>query len=411
MKILALQKLKSYLPVLALIIFFVPGLSCAESSTLVSTLVIDEFRTRSESDVSDEYIAIANYGDVAMPLSGYVVSKMTPSSSGFGTPIYTFSDFSLGASEKIVLAHADYNGTATLADSNNVIVLHTDSAVIDSVAYGEKVLPYTEVSALDDPARGVAYKRVNNPELGNNRLDFEPYFPPLPIDPNAAKLVISEVLPNPETGDEWFELYNPTSQNISLENLKICDALGRRHCYRFAADSFITAESYQAYEQPITKITLNNDGDWLELYDGNGELITTSGENYGEADNGISLSLFGSKYEWTATPTPGEQNIYTDTIEIEEKTTSKTKKSTAKKTSSASVPAVTVEKTEEAQDVVVAEETAQTLGAETKAAVNNSVLGWVLIGLAISLIVGYICWAYGKIIYNKIKSRDDSARF
>jgi hypothetical protein len=49
-----------------------------------------------------------------------------------------------------------------------------------------------------------------------------------------------------------------------------------------------------------------------------------------------------------------------------------------------------------------------------KALVDRKVLGWVLIGLAILLVVGYTLWyfrSYAEDIYDKIRPGDDSAWF
>jgi len=292
--------------------------------------------------------------------------------------------------------------------------------MLDAVGYGKLEYANYKGTALATPAVGVAYKRIG--VSGDNSKDFLPFIPVIPPDLNADKLVISELLPNPQTGEEWFELYNPTNLDVSLANLKICDVLGARHCYFFEKTDTLLANSYKIYLQSRTKITLNNSGDWLELYDTADNLLTDSGGDYGAADKGISLSLFGSEYRWTKTLTPAVTNVFTDTIEVEvdtvptAKTTSKSKVVTATKKTIAATTLPAPGQIQDAEaDVKAADTTSAPVTASTiVAVVGRKQLGWGLIGLAILLVLGYICWYfrdYAKEIYDKIRHRDDSARF
>lgn len=411
-------KLKLSILVLLVAIFLGPTVCMA---TGPSTVVIDEFRTRLGDDIKDEYIVVANYGSTTASLNGYTLKKKTASADSKPGLIYSFDDFELKPFEKVMISYSEYNGSETLADVNNIIILYDNSTnIVDCVAYGTVNFAFIEGTALLNPAKGVPYKRVNNPEINDNSHDFEQYLPSLPIDVNADKLVISELLPSPDEGSEWFELYNPTNLDISLANLKICDALGSRHCYFFDGSDIISAGKYKTYTQTVTKITLNNTGDWLELYDTADNILTDSGGNFGSADKGISLALFGSDYRWTATLTPDAQNIFTDIVEVEGESTPKPKisksKITAKKKTIATASSdndTDVEDIEQEGEVKGAE-TENNVGTDQKALFNRKTVGWGLIGLAILLVVSYTLWYfrdYAKNFYHKIIRRDDSARF
>jgi len=403
--------------------------------------VIDEFRTRSFELINDEYVVLANYGNISVDLNEYCLYKKAPGTiKNPSKPelLYRFDKYTLLPGQKVILGgtdysgtgYLDYNGTASLADSNNVIILYNNyydkgGIIVDSVTYGSVIFSDVEGSPLGILSKGVAYKRTNIPEVNDNSLDFSPFFPTLPTDLNADKLVISELLPSPATGEEWFELYNPTNLDVSMANLKICDAptaSRSRRCYPFAKDEKLTGNSYKIFPQSLTKITLNNTGDWLELYDTADNLLTDSGGDYGAADKGISLSLFGSEYRWTKALTPAATNVFTDTIELEvdtvptAKTTSKSKVVTATKKTIAATTLPAPGQIQDAEaDVKAANTTSAPVTASTiVAVVGRKQLGWGLIGLAILLVLGYICWYfrdYAKEIYDKIRHRDDSARF
>jgi hypothetical protein len=420
MNISPIQKLKMIVLGLTAIAVFTPILTVAAPSTLV----IDEFRIYGENS-NDEYLVIANYGSMAVNLNGYRLVKRAKSTSDYKL-IDNFGDYTMYPNQRIVVAHQKYTGardftfflgtTSTIADNNSIFLLAPDKSIVDLVGYGDAV--YYEGAPAPAPEAGEVYARVNGKDTDNNSTDFVLRKTAEVIDLNADKLLISELLPNPDVGEEWFELYNPTNLPISLENLKICDVLGSKHCYFFEDSDDIAAGSYKIYKQSATKITLNNTGDSLELYDVSDNLLTDTGGDYGEADKGVSFSLFGSEYMWTKAVTPSEQNIFVDIIETEPEDTDsvvKTVKSRKVATSSKiTTPKVKEIGSEESGEAVKAAETKKVAAATQTVFIDKKTIGWALIGLAILLVVGYTLWYfrdYAKDIYNKIRHRDDSARF
>lgn len=402
-----------------------------------STLVIGEFRIDGIGGEKDEYVVIANYGEASLDISQYALTLKT----GNTTYAYLYRFLPgrmIQANEKIRICqnvvtgdsscNLFYSGSAPPQMEEDGVLALVDLANkklnVDVVGYGAAGCWESgcEKFPLDTPVRNALYRRINGKDTDASSQDFELLIPRIEIGLNVDKLVISELLPSPASGEEWFELYNPTNLNVSLANLKICDALGARHCYFFDKSDLLTGGSYKIYAQSVTKITLNNTGDWLELYDASDNLLADSGGNYGVADKGISLSLFGSEYKWTTTLTPNAQNVFTDTIEVEadvaipKAKTSKSKVTTAaKKTVAAStIGANDTEMVQEAQAQVKAAETQKDPIATLKAVIGRKELGYLLIGLAILLVIGYIGWYfrdYAKNIYHKIRPRDDSTRF
>lgn len=428
MKFSALQKLNISILVLAICIIFTPKLSFAGS--LPSTFVIDEFMVTGPKGepATSEYVVLANYGTEGVVLDGYFLSRRVNPDDTSNTLFNKFVDFTLAPGKRIIVAHNDYSGlrdfnystsSYSLSSNHTILLIAPDGkTVIDMVELG-KSSPIT--NPFPAPLAGQVYARINGADTGIYTEDFklQGVDELVTKDTNADKLIISELLPSPSTGEEWFELYNPTNLTISLMNLKICDVMGSTHCYHFGENDVLSANSYKTYLQSMTKITMNNSGDWLELYDLSDNLITDSGGNYVEADKGISLSLFGNEYRWTKTPTPATENIFNDIIEIEDEPVVKAKKTKSKVVTATKKNVITstsdegeTPATDEAE--VMAAETTNPVVAVKKAFINNKVLGWGLIGLAILLLLSYTLWYfrdYAKNIYDKIRHRDDSARF
>ncbi|MFH1875254.1 MAG: lamin tail domain-containing protein [Pseudomonadota bacterium] len=123
---------------------------------------------------------------------------------------------------------------------------------------------------------------------------------------------INEVVAVPASGEkEWVELYNATQQAIDLTGWQLIEGAGKS-TELFGA---VSAQGYVVFD----KSALNNGGDIVILQDLTGKVIDQM--SYGDWDDGAlsdnapvaeqgeSVALFSEKYEVTAEPTPGIQNI------------------------------------------------------------------------------------------------------
>ena len=379
-----------------------------------SRLVIDEFKISSEGNLDDEYIILANYGTKSIDLNDYLLSKVTY--KGGDDELFSFKGIYIDSNEKILLAHPEYSGERNyeyheysgLIAPNNIIILYdANGIIVDAVAFGkfyegvlEGVLGY-ETLPLANPETGEIYRRINGVDTNNNLDDFEKVVQKALIDINADKILITEMLPNPEDGVEWFELYNPTNIEISLSGLKICDGAGRTHCYSFGKNDFLAPFEYKTYEQSITKITLNNDGDWLELYGDEEAAISSSNENFGESDKDNSFALFGSMWMWTSTPTKALANVFTDIIEIEpvkavKKSVKKISIASKKVTSTTNTTKSSEEQTDSqssvSNDTEVKGDIVSASDQIKKNKISQETVGYCIMGLAIAVLLGYTLW-------------------
>ena len=122
-------------------------------------------------------------------------------------------------------------------------------------------------------------------------------------------VVINELIPSPTGKDEeeeWFELKNISNQEIDISNWKIQDIIGSVKTYIFPEGTKIKAQSYLILTRPISKITLNNSGDGLQLIQPDNNVIDAV--SYKKAPTGASYSLISDKWTWTDQLTPGEEN-------------------------------------------------------------------------------------------------------
>lgn len=134
-------------------------------------------------------------------------------------------------------------------------------------------------------------------------------------------IFINEILPSPTGPDEteeWIEIFNSTNSGVDLSGWRIQDTKGKTKTYTFPKDTKISSQGFLVLKRPETKITLNNDGDGLNLILPDGKIIDSV--NFGKAPQGQSYnrtplendSLTGQAetgWVWTENLTPGSQNI------------------------------------------------------------------------------------------------------
>jgi hypothetical protein len=123
-------------------------------------------------------------------------------------------------------------------------------------------------------------------------------------------VVVNEILPSPEgpdETDEWFEILNQNNFEVDLSGWKIKDSAGKTADYIFPSGTKISAAKFLVLTRPTTKITLNNDGDSLNLIRPDGSIADSV--SYEKAPLGHSYSKAKEEWIWSETLTPGSANI------------------------------------------------------------------------------------------------------
>ncbi len=138
------------------------------------------------------------------------------------------------------------------------------------------------------------------------------------IKADSPSIIINELFPDPaspqtDSQDEFIELYNPNDFPVDISEWVLKDNFVGKPVHNFTISFGTTIEPYgfRVFYSHETPISLNNDGDIVELYNSSGELIDNS-ESYNKAKTGQSYSFDGGSWFWTETPTPETQNIIDD---------------------------------------------------------------------------------------------------
>lgn len=334
--------------VLALVIIFtlaavfVPQVSHAADPHVV----INAFQI-SGAKSTDEFVELFNPTENKINLSGWRLSKKTSSGTVY-TLLTTFPSIEIESGNFVVVAHQDFSGSSDLFYStsssiaeDNTIVLYSDAGktVVDKVGFGKA--GDFEGTAVANPAVGEIIKRKQNGvDTDNNAADFEKETEPPPDVGNpaaSANVFITELMPNPtgsDTDGEWIELYNGGA-TIDLGGYILQDKIGSQKKYIISVGTKLENGKYVIFDSKTTGISLNNDGDIVELISPSGDLLDDSGASYGNAKEGYSYAYDGEQWVWTKTPTAGAQNLITTDEDTAKKAVTNKKTSKARKTAAA----------------------------------------------------------------------------
>lgn len=129
----------------------------------------------------------------------------------------------------------------------------------------------------------------------------------------SAEIIINEIMPNPSTGQEWIELYNNSTQDASLSGYLLEDQLTSPSIIYEFSNEVILGNQYLVID--LISMKLNNSGDGVLLYDGDGDIIDET--SYINAPSDLSWSRLGdnsfefleptrnlANLELVSTPTP-----------------------------------------------------------------------------------------------------------
>lgn len=322
-------------------------------------LVINSYKISGETS-TDEFIEIYNPTPNGVELAGWRLSRKTSSGSLYNL-LTTFPSYFLEPGKSVFVAHKNttekkdlpYSTATSLADDNTIILFADQGkTIVDKVGFG-RAGDFEEKPAPNPRAGEIYERKIRGEDTGNNLADF--VLPVVTQDPvteteenNDQKVFITEIMPNPrgtDTGNEWIEIYNP-GEKLNLVGVSLSDREGSVKKYTFP-EKYIEKESYLVLYSRETGISLNNDTDSVEIADRAGKLLDDT-DSYDSAKEGVSFAHDGEKWNWSETPTPGSENIITQTPEKEAEaksvktakaktpklTTSKVKKPAAKKSTS-----------------------------------------------------------------------------
>lgn len=270
-----------------------------------------------------------------VPLKGFFL--IAPNND-YGTSIGADATYSVTSGNKLVDNGGVYISTSTTANVN----------IIDKVGWGSQpVGGYEEMPYNPSIPVGQSIKREpDGHDTDNNGNDFviageENAGENVPSNNNGSSIngvYINELMPDPaspksDTVDEWIELYNDSDTRVDLSGAILKDTVGVVFEYVIPGGTFIDSKRYAVFYRSATNITLNNDGDSVELLDRSKALVGET-PNYGKTRSGDAFALFPDGWEWTNVPTPSAENKFGGTNSESE--TSSGGKTANKKTSKTS---------------------------------------------------------------------------
>lgn len=289
------------------------------------------------SDVG-ELIELQNLSDVPLSLAGF--SLRYTNSSGKKVTIYEFAEGSLMTGETLLLryykspeqADADLNYRISLAMSAGPLELIAEGTVIDSVCWtgkGACAKPFKSASPttlVRDLLTGdFVHQESYTPDFDPSTPSY--YAPPVepeedPSDaeslgsPQCFALEFSEIYSYyaSDQSEQFIELYNPTSSEISLDG---CQLRYKKKLYDLSG--MIAPEGYFAF-YPGEKFSLTKNPSstvLIELIDADGTVAEEVSYSK-DQKKGTAYALVydeGGRESWLQTYaiTPGQANIYQPT--------------------------------------------------------------------------------------------------
>jgi len=133
---------------------------------------------------------------------------------------------------------------------------------------------------------------------------------------STSDVFINEILPSPEGPDaeeEWIEIFNNNDFEVDLSDWEIKDIAGKTKVYTFPENTKIAIKEFFVLKRPVSKITLNNDGDGVNFVRPDGKIVDEI--SYDRAPEGQSYNRTNSGWVWNSDLTPGAQNTVPTEIE------------------------------------------------------------------------------------------------
>jgi hypothetical protein len=295
---------------------------------------------------NDEWIELYNNTDQAINLDGWILkaSDGTPNIALAGNlPAKGFFILERTDDDTLLGILADQIYTGALGNSGEDLKLYDNSGnLIDQVDSssgwfsGDNSTKQTmerinsKVSGNDASNWQTSQNPGGTPKVANNIVAVEEVKPKEELPEQQLKteedtqpqilkeetknypigILINEILPSPKGSDEteeWIEIFNQNDFEVDLSGWKIFDTAGKTTTFIFPAETKISAKGFLVLSRPTTKITLNNDGDTLNLIQPNNN--TVDKVSFEKAPIGQSYNRLGNSWTWSDALTPGAENV------------------------------------------------------------------------------------------------------
>lgn len=197
----------------------------------------------------------------------------------------TLEDITVNPNEYFII----YPSFSLNQSDEEVILLNSQGEIVDQMSY-EETKEDKSWARIPDGIGGWVLEEPS-PEKTNTQ------------PPTEYNIIISEIYPSPETGEnEWIELYNNSENTVDISNWTIEDTTNKHTI----VDLYISPFSYIVIEN--LSITLNNSGDSIQIKDPDNNLAHAL--DYEETTKGQSVIWNDGQPIHTRAVTKGAKNLY-----------------------------------------------------------------------------------------------------
>lgn len=338
---MSLRNQFSYLkliPLLGIVVSYLHPLSVYAAQ--VTHVVISEAQT-ANTTTKEEFIELFNPKNTEEDLNSWKIQYKTAadtSESGWIQKINLTGKiqprgyFLLSAKDYLSNADMKYTDFMAIA-SGHIRIVDSNDIVVDKLAWG-----YAVDAEGSSPASTLSNGQSLQRKFGadgkiqdtdNNNMDFtlastpnpettpgtdsdspdpDPAPPPdefLPVD--ITELLIDPISPQTDDQDEFIELYNPNTVEVDLGGYKVKTGSNLQYSFDLPSQK-LPAGSYAVFYSRDYNLTLSNSGGKAQIFDPNDE-VQSELVVYDSAEAGQTWALIDDLWQWTASPTPGAENL------------------------------------------------------------------------------------------------------
>jgi hypothetical protein len=177
-------------------------------------------------------------------------------------------------------------------------------------------IPVSQVEVWEVPVTGTPGDDTEFPPVDPTDIPGTPDTPTVPgtgqetgSASEAQHPIVNELLPDAEgsdAGNEFVELYNPTTTDINLADYKVRVGPNLEKIISFPAGAIVPSLGYASFSNSQMAYTLVNTTSSVQL-EHKGQLIGQP-VTYANPATGASWALIAGNWEYTTTPTPGTMN-------------------------------------------------------------------------------------------------------
>lgn len=301
---------------LSLLLFVAPQVSVAASPSVI----IESVEIGSPS-AQDEYIVLRNIGATPIDISKWSIQTRTNGSTSVQKKNFN-PETIIQPEARYRIAHANGRFAATANMTYTTLSLVEKGGVLglfNSTSYASTFEEATLVSSYNynlqaeqkTPTSAETATQPSPPSAPNTKAVTQSpeYIGEISRIPKNWPVRLSELLPNPELGDEYIEIENTSGEGVDVSGLWIKDASGASYALGSRGENTVLgAYEFRIWPRSQTRIALNNtDGDIVILSDQSNQFAD---EIYypNDALPGNAYARLGKSWLWTTHPTPSAKN-------------------------------------------------------------------------------------------------------